>query len=585
MWDVVADVTAANIDSGISWIRTQGYYTVGDGGGALYKRVYSVPSHGAYITSNASSSYWELAETPFNVCACGARGDGVTEDTTAFQAAIDAADYYGGGFVKAPDGTYILGQITLKDRVVINGDSVNATILKAKSGLNTHLVISENFAALQAAGNKWLHDADGMPSFLGLKNLQIDGNKVNQSAGDGVRLYAKGLILGPLLVRDCYANGIYSEGGDIPGQTDWYDLPEGMCDQIAIRNCGAHGWHFRGPHDTILPSLTVNQCGGNGIRIERSVGGYNGTVDIVKAHIYANTGAGVYANTEFHASHLITENNYQEGLILDDAWFVQIAKLDMYTNCRTSGSYQMYDTSGSNHCTINQIQCTDPGLAGVGGISVNGSYQIFHGIQCYGNSTTSTGVGVRVSSSATHCSVQGVVRAFSGTAAIGLKTNDGGTSSYNEFNFTLKDCKTLWNNAAAGQYNLYRIRGRADSGQTFFSGTGPNTTDCRERWDVVGDDSSGNTYLSEIRKTSGFTIDLNTTAEQQFTLGCTELLGLTPAPESVTVGLYYTGTNTAFAVQYIKVHATSATVISLYVKLSTAAGSAQTANLIVTAKL
>ena len=112
MWDVVADVTAASIDNGISWIRTQGYYTVGDGGGALYKRVYASPSPAGYITSNSGTTYWELVSNGiFNVRQFGAKGDNTTNDTTACQLAVTAATSASidlGGVVYFPVGQYRL---------------------------------------------------------------------------------------------------------------------------------------------------------------------------------------------------------------------------------------------------------------------------------------------------------------------------------------------------------------------------------------------------------------------------------------------------------------------------------------------
>lgn len=105
LWDVVADVTAASIDNGVSWIRTQGYYTVGDGGAALYKRVYAAPSHGAYITSNAATAYWELAEAIPSVLHCGAKGDGSTNDAAAFQAAYNYCP--DGGLIFVPANPYL----------------------------------------------------------------------------------------------------------------------------------------------------------------------------------------------------------------------------------------------------------------------------------------------------------------------------------------------------------------------------------------------------------------------------------------------------------------------------------------------
>ena len=47
----------------------------------------------------------------------GAKGDGVTLDTGAIQAAIDACTAAGGGTVYLPPGNYLSGTITLKDNV------------------------------------------------------------------------------------------------------------------------------------------------------------------------------------------------------------------------------------------------------------------------------------------------------------------------------------------------------------------------------------------------------------------------------------------------------------------------------------
>ena len=50
----------------------------------------------------------------------GAKGDGVTLDTGAIQAAIDASTNMGGGTVYLPPGNYLSGTITLKDNVTLH---------------------------------------------------------------------------------------------------------------------------------------------------------------------------------------------------------------------------------------------------------------------------------------------------------------------------------------------------------------------------------------------------------------------------------------------------------------------------------
>lgn len=60
-------------------IRTNGYSTAGDGGGALYKRVGSEPSHAGKVQS-ADGAWWELAEHFINPLMFGAIGNGVADD-------------------------------------------------------------------------------------------------------------------------------------------------------------------------------------------------------------------------------------------------------------------------------------------------------------------------------------------------------------------------------------------------------------------------------------------------------------------------------------------------------------------------
>lgn len=69
-----------------------GYATPDDGGAASYKRVISEPAHEGKFQS-ADGAWWEIytkADEAVSVGAFGCRGDGVTNDITAFQDAVDS---------------------------------------------------------------------------------------------------------------------------------------------------------------------------------------------------------------------------------------------------------------------------------------------------------------------------------------------------------------------------------------------------------------------------------------------------------------------------------------------------------------
>jgi len=112
--------------------------------------------------------YSRITGAPFNVLDYGADATGLTDSTTAIQAAITAANAAGGGEVFFPKGTYKAGTTTniiLQSKVTLNGEGA-ASIIKLAD--NTPISAS---TSLFASSNK---------SNISIQNLYFDGNRANQ---------------------------------------------------------------------------------------------------------------------------------------------------------------------------------------------------------------------------------------------------------------------------------------------------------------------------------------------------------------------------------------------------------------------
>ena len=272
------------------------------------------------VTAGSLANLWRASPQVFNVMGYGARGDGVTDDTTAIQNALNAANTAGGGTVAFPAGVYLTTSLTLFSNVHLRGAGITATILRLKNATNADLLSggATNVALINLAAASGTSNTGGLTNW-GLYDLTLDGNLAGQTAGPSycLRVYGYGYILQNVIMLNGYTGGVLADwnGGASAGN----DSMEARWTNVKVHDCNGVNVELGGPHDSQMSNVVIFHAGTANLHLAPNAGAFQMSNvhvfgDQVALGMLIESGDNLFVNCEAEGSRtqnvaLISNNN------------------------------------------------------------------------------------------------------------------------------------------------------------------------------------------------------------------------------------------------------------------------------------
>jgi hypothetical protein len=396
--------------------------------------------------------------------------------TVAFQAAIDSLATLG-GVLEVDAGTYrISAALVLPSKVYLKGKGSSNTRIKLANSSNCPILKTLGFDTLTLQ-NKWLI-SENVPYGFGFDGITFDGNRANQTSGNGISIYGKGYNIGfDVKVVEAKEIGFYSECAFKGGQVVEQDMPEGHIGKVQVYKSGKEGFVYRGPHDQVIHDVFISQAGQDGVydgvSFEAQTNIYQGATYVTgQIHSYACTGRGISVKSFLPGANILTgENCDRDGVVFEAAGetvgmlgslFSNVDFVEAYGNDNNNtGLYWGIRCSGSSN-QLTSLRVSSAGQA-AGGVYLSGNLNTVGGGTVTGVNAVADGIGVKVDGS--YHNLKLIVENFNSGAAVGF--NSAGTS-YCNLSVTMFGCSvTGWLNSGASTYDHFDISSFAAGGTAF----------------------------------------------------------------------------------------------------------------------
>lgn len=236
---------------------------------AFQKPTIGQPSWGAAANAAFDNLNGRLTRVAYDVKEYGAVGDGVADDSVAILAAISAAQPVK-GTVYFPPGIYRTSQtVPIYSDMDYVGAGVGATTIKLANSANVDLFKTDQYDSLIGGSTQ------GGPFRWSIRNMTMDGNGANQSAGRIGSIYGKNYHIDNVQFLNGKTGGIKSKwgGGGDNMEAQWSNFKIGNC-------IAGVSLDWEGPNDSVftnaqiwMDSSITPAAGNRGVRLSGNAGG------------------------------------------------------------------------------------------------------------------------------------------------------------------------------------------------------------------------------------------------------------------------------------------------------------------------
>ncbi len=413
---------------------------------------------GKYSSKHYALKAQESASLLINVKNFGAIGDGVSNDTSSIQSAIDYANSLGGGTVHFPSGVYRVKDIQARNNVECLG-AFGSVVLKLRDGVDGQIFFNPDQTSATTV------------DFFSLRGMIFDGNKANalgNSAGSVVAINGVNYFS----ARDCiFRNGLgyglafqsyqgessgkigdqkeiylenchFLDNGDGVGGDTFDGIDVKYCDKITMIDCTSSrnmdkGFDLRGVKIAMQGcSSSENSGSGFELKANQNTIGLDTTANLVNCESNSNGGGGFVAFDgavgsnicRVNMSNIISRNNLYGVQCPTDCINTELVVSDSNIFSNTSHGVTIGDVMRS--CIIQG--CTIRSNSG-SGIYNSGNDALISNSQLFLNSR----YGYEEGGSAQHNTLAGATRIKgNGIDAVLLNSNlrtniESGVRSYN----------------------------------------------------------------------------------------------------------------------------------------------------------